>query len=58
MIENENHQWLEANNYDLDDDQFERFEKLVTDIRSRSVRSGYDMSENQARAMAIQAFEE
>ena len=58
MIENENQQWLDANNYDLDGEQFYRFEKLVIDIRSRSMRSGYDMSWNQSRAMAIQAFED
>ena len=58
MIDNENQQWLEDNNHDLSDDQFERFENLVEDIHERSRRSGYDMSWNQARGMAIQAFKD
>ncbi len=52
-MNNENQQWLEANNHDLDDDQFER---LVDNIQSSGLRSGYDMSVNQARSLAMQAI--
>jgi hypothetical protein len=53
---NENKVWLEQNYYTMDEHSFLKFQKLVSTILSKSVKSGKILSVHEARREAVKWF--